>query len=309
MATHDRIKLRHLRSLVAIAEHGSLVRAADSLSITQPAVSKTLAELEEIVDQRLCERTSKGVSLTDAGQILMRYVGSSLRTLHEGLDSVARARSGDAPVILIGALPNVAASVLPQALLGLADSMPHARVTVRSGSNAHLISALRQGALDILIGRLGEPSDMQGLSFEQLYTEALVFVVRPGHSLRRRRRLHASELHGHRLVLPDAGTRIREAADRFFLTSGAGLPDNVIETIDVSFGRSYVQQADAVWCVPLGVVESDLQEGRLVRLPLDTRITEGPVGLTLRADTLPSQALQRLVGEIRNSASKRAGGQ
>src|SRR5690606_4685930 len=110
MAAGSRVKLRHLRNLVAIADHGSLLRAAQALSVTQPAVSKALAELEDIVGQRLVERKSRGVQLNGAGRLLVRYASSSLRTIREGLDSVARARTADAPQILIGALPNVAAS-------------------------------------------------------------------------------------------------------------------------------------------------------------------------------------------------------
>jgi LysR family pca operon transcriptional activator len=305
MTASDRIKLRHLHSLVAVAEHGTLVRAADALSITQPAVSKTLAELEDIVGQRLFERTPKGVELTTAGRVLVRYAGSSLRTIREGLDSIARARADEAPVLVIGALPNVAASVLPRALLRLLEQVPHARVQVRTGSNAQLIASLRQDQLDLVIRRLAEHSDMQGLSFEHLYSEALVFAARPDHPLSRRRRLAPAALADWPLVLPDAGTRIREAADRYFLASGLGLPEDVIETIDVSFGRSYVLQTDAVWCVPLGAVENDLEHGSLCRIALDTGMTEGPVGLTLRAEKLASQALARLVEEVRRSARER----
>jgi LysR family pca operon transcriptional activator len=305
MASIDRLKLRHLNGLVAIAETGSLVRAADTLSITQPAVSKTLAELEDIVGQRLVERTSRGVTLTSAGRVLLRHVGSSLRSLREGLDSLAAERGLDAPSLVVGALPNVAATVLPMALLRFAALQPYARVTVRTGSNAQLIAALRQAELDVVVGRLAEPSAMQGLSFEHLYTEPLVFVVRPGHALVRRRRLPPEALRAFRLVVPDAGTRIREAADRYFLASGMGLPDLVVETIDLSFGRSYVLQSDAVWCVPLGAVENDLAQGTLVRLPIDTRATEGPVGLTLRVAQAPLEVMERLVAEIRRSALDR----
>jgi LysR family pca operon transcriptional activator len=305
MANTDRLKIRHLRALVAVAEQGTLVRAADVLSITQPAVSKTLAELEDIVGRRLLERTPKGVTLTAAGRVLLRHAGASLRTLSEGLDSLAAEQEGEVPAFLIGALPNVAATVLPPALLRFAAATPRARLTVRTGSNANLIAALRQGVLDLVIGRLAEPSDMQGLSFEQLYTEPLVLVVRADHPLAGRRRVEPALLRQHRLVLPDAGTRVREAADRFFVSSGMGLPVQTLETIDLAFGRSYVLQSDAVWFVPLGAIENDLRQGTVARLPIDTRITEGPVGLTRRVDRVPSQALQELVEEIRRSAAQR----
>ena len=80
-----------------------------------------------------------------------------------------------------------------------------------------------------------------------------------------------------------------------------------METIDASFGRSYVLQGDAIWCVPEGAVENDLRQGTLRRLPLDTSMTEGSIGLTLRADTDTSPALQQLLQEIRKHAARRGG--
>ncbi|HVR49083.1 MAG TPA: pca operon transcription factor PcaQ [Pseudorhodoferax sp.] len=307
MAQTDRLKLRHLHTLVALAESGSLVRAADLLSITQPAVSKTLAELEDIVGRQLFERTPKGVRLTGAGRVLLRHAGAGLRNIREGLDSLQAGWDGDAPALLVGALPNVAATVLPPALLRFAQSMPRARVGLRTGSNAQLIAALRQGVLDLVVGRLAEPSEMQGLSFEHLYTEPLVLVVRDGHALLQGAAPDPQALRQHRLVLPDAGTRVREAADRFFVASGMGMPVLTLETIDLSFGRSYILQSDAVWFVPLGAVEEELRSGLLRRLALDTRITEGPVGLTQRAERQPSDAMLALADEIRRGARARAG--
>ncbi|WP_176400643.1 pca operon transcription factor PcaQ [Pigmentiphaga sp. NML030171] len=303
--SYHRLKLRHLNALLAVTEQGGLVAAAKALKITQPAVSKALAELEDIVGQRLLERTRKGIELTTAGRILVRYTGSGIRTLREGLDSIAQARSADAPILVIGVLPNVAATVLPPAVQRFLHEVPSARVRVRTGSNAYLIGLLRQGELDVVIGRLAEPSDMQGLSFEYLYPEPVVFAVRPGHPLLAAPALRLAMLKPYRMVLPDAGTRLREAVDQFLLASGLGMPDLAIETIDVSFGRSFVLNSDAIWCAPVGVVETDVSCGTLVRLALPTASSAGPVGLSLRADRLPSDALQRLLTEIRLSAAER----
>lgn len=302
---YHRLKLRHLNAFLAIAEQGGLVQAAKVLKITQPAVSKALAELEDIAGQRLLERTRKGIELTTAGRIFLRYTGSGVRTLREGLDSIAQARSADAPGLVVGVLPNVAATVLPSAVQHFLNDMPNARVRIRTGSNAYLIGLLRQGELDVVIGRLAEPADMRGLTFEHLYPEPVVFAVRPGHPLLDVPVLRLPMLRAYRMVLPDAGTQLREAADQFLLASGLGLPEQSIETIDVSFGRSFVLQSDAVWCAPVGVVENDVSRGTLMRLPLQTASSAGPVGLSLRADQLPSDALQRLLAEIRIVAAER----
>lgn len=299
--------MRHLRTLITIAEHGSLVRAAKVLSITQPAVTKTLAELEELVGYQLFERSSKGVTLTPAGRILVRHTGTGLRAINDGLSSLSDSEDSEAPTIVIGALPNVGATVLAPALVRFATLWPLARVTLRTGNNAQLIAALKQGVLDIVVGRLAEPSEMHGLSFEHLYTEPLLLVVRPNHKLAGIDKIEPEMLQPYRLVLPDAGTRIREAADRFFLSAGSSLPVHIIETIDLAFGRSYVLQSDSVWCVPLGAIENDLKQGTLIRLKIDTRSTEGPVGLTLRVGNSPSESMYQVVMEIRKSASERFG--
>lgn len=298
----DRLKLRHLQTLLAIAECGSLVRAAGKLRVSQPAVTKILAEMEAVIGQPLVERTRHGVLLTTSGKILVRYATSSLRTIQEGLDSIARTQLADAPVIVVGVLPNVGATVLPSAVRRFVSGFPMARLRIRSGSNAVLLRDLRQGNLDLVIGRLGEPCDMQGLTFEQLYAEPLVFVTRPDHPLSLAVNLSPGDLRGIPLVLPDAGTRIRIIADEFLLSSGLGLADPLIETIDTSFGRALILDCGAVWCVPLGVVARDISRGFLIRLDIDTETTYGPVGITQRADQTPSEAMRSLIEEVRVSA-------
>jgi LysR family pca operon transcriptional activator len=302
----DRIRLRHLRTFVAISTGGSLVKAAETLSITQPAVTKTLADLEDILGKKLVVRTGRGgVRLTSNGQTFLRYAGSSLRTLGEGLDAIGHGDAVEVPSIAVGALPGVGATILPKAIKKYMEEVPNARARIRSGTNAYLISLLRQGELDLMIGRMAEPSEMRGLSFESLYTESLVFAVRPCHPLLLRRRLTPAMLLNYHLLMPDRGTRTREPAERFFVAAGLSPPDLVIESIDPSFARSYVMQTDTIWCSPAGVVENDVLQGALVRLALNTSVTTGEVGITLCTDHDRSEDLELMLKGIRLAASER----
>ena len=86
-----RIKFRHLQCFLAVAEHGSLQKAAVTLSITQPAVSKTLKELEALLAVRLFERGRRGAVPTREGQAFMRHAGASVSALREAVASVAQA--------------------------------------------------------------------------------------------------------------------------------------------------------------------------------------------------------------------------
>ncbi|HEY9279421.1 MAG TPA: LysR family transcriptional regulator, partial [Eoetvoesiella sp.] len=124
----NRIKLRHLHCLVAIAAHRHMGRAAESLGMSQPAISKTLAELENIVQAALVIRSRRGATLTEKGLTLLGYAGSSLRTLREGLDHISSTVRSDIVEIAIGTLPTVASTVAPRAIRQFKQSWPGARL-------------------------------------------------------------------------------------------------------------------------------------------------------------------------------------
>jgi LysR family pca operon transcriptional activator len=103
-------------------------------------------------------------------------------------------------------------------------------------------------------------------------------------------------------VLPDNGTIIRQEIDRFLLAEGASPPVDIVESTSVDFGRAYVTLSDAVWFVPRGVVEAEIESGRLIALPVPAGAMEGPVGITTRADVAPSPAGRLLIDAVRRAA-------
>jgi LysR family pca operon transcriptional activator len=309
----ERIKFRHLQCFLAVAQHGSLQKAADVLAITQPAVSKTLKELEGLLAVRLFERGRKGAVPTREGEAFMRHAGASVSALREAVASVAQTRRQGSAVIAMGVLPTVAPWLMPQLLLRQDDqeeagSDAHTSLRIETGSNPELLARLRQRELDLVIGRFAEPAHMVGLTFEHLYADPLVLAVRPGHPLLTVARLRGNLLGGLQAfttILPTQGTAIRHTADGFFLTRGLAPPVRVVETVSVSIARGYTLQSDTVWVSPLGAVRPELESGALVALPVSMAGTEELVGLTLRADMVPTQAQQALIANIRVLAAER----
>lgn len=309
----ERIKFRHLQCFLAVAQHGSLQKAADVLAITQPAVSKTLKELEGLLAVRLFERGRKGAVPTREGEAFMRHAGASVSALREAVASVAQTRRQGSAVIAMGVLPTVAPWLMPQLLLRQdaqadAGSDAHTSLRIETGSNPELLASLRQRELDLVIGRFAEPAHMLGLTFEHLYADPLVLAVRPGHPLLAVAGLKGNLLGGLQaftIILPTQGTAIRHTADGFFLTRGLAPPVRVIETVSVSIARGYTLQSDAVWVSPLGAVRPELDSGALLALPVSMAGTEELVGLTLRADMVPTQAQQALIATIRVLAAER----
>lgn len=290
----NRVKLRHLHCFAEVVRRRSLKRAADRLNLTQPAMSKTIKELEEILGKVLLHRSRAGVSLTEAGEVFAHFAEMSLAALDHGFDGVAQLdASGKRAGLSIGALPSVAAGLLPRAVAEFERLSPATTLRIQDGPVGYLVDRLRDGAVEVVIGRLGDPSIMQNLSFTQLYLEAVDFVVRPGHPLLDGGRLE--DIADWPVIYPPAQAAIRPLVEGFLAGQGVGVPRIAVETVSGAFGRVYTRESDAVWIISRGVVWNELAEGRLERLPFDTDLTRGPVGLLRREDAEPSAAEGLLV--------------
>ncbi|MBS8259193.1 pca operon transcription factor PcaQ [Roseibium polysiphoniae] len=299
-----RVKYRHVQCFLEVARRRSLVKAADALSITQPAVSKTLKELEDILEVRLFERSRKGVSLTQFGEVFLHYAGASLAALKQGLDSVAQARMSGESYLNVGVLPSVAARIVPDAVQTFQSESVETTLTLITGPNTFLLSRLRVGELDLVVGRLADPEQMAGLSFAHLYSESVSFVVRRGHPLLYEKSGDLGGIADFPVLYPTKEAIIRPYIERLLITHGITRLPKRVETISNSFGRTYTLDTDAVWIISSGVVSRDIAAGELVELPLETSETTGPVGLTTRADAPPTPALLMFQSALRASAEK-----
>ena len=298
-----RIKLRHLEAFVEIAKARSLKRAAERLHLTQPAISRTLAELEQILGTKLLTRGRGGAQLTAQGEVLFDFAQAGLGALERGLDSVAGPRQS-LQRLRLGALPSVAARLLPELVTVLDGTAPDLLLTIADGSHEHLTGLLRAGTLDMVLGRLGAPDTMRGLSFAQLYLEEVVFVTRPGHPILDAPSL--DRLDDFTVIFPPPWAAIRPFVERLLIAQGLPIPAHRIETVSGAFGRVHTARSDAVWVISAGVVANEIADGRLVRLPFPTLGTEGPVGLMRRATDRETPEM-RLLARAADAAVARLG--
>ncbi|WP_153099953.1 pca operon transcription factor PcaQ [Paraburkholderia hayleyella] len=285
----NRVKLRHLQCVLAVAQLGSMHKAAASLSLTQPAVSKTLAELETMLGVTLFERGRHGAVVTPEGALFMPHANACVSALRQGVDLLTRG-DGSAAALEIGILPSVAPALVPLVLKRFAARWPHAVVRVTTAANNALLEQLKASVIEFAIGRIAEPERMVGLNFEQLYCDSLVAVVRPGHPLLHHEGLPTALLAQFPLVLPPLGTLIRQSAQSLLGAWGEPPLQAVVEVLSVSLGRALALENDAVWFVPASAVRYDLAYGALTRLPLPLVATDEPVGIVLRADSQPAPA-------------------
>jgi LysR family pca operon transcriptional activator len=304
----SRIKFRHLQTFVEVARQKSVMKASELLHVSQPAVTKTIRELEGVLGVEVFERDGRGIKITRYGEVFLKHAGAALTALRQGLDSVTQERIGDAPPIRIGALPTVSTRIMPRAMQLFLKENTWSRLKIVTGENAVLLEQLRVGDLDLVVGRLAGPEKMTGFSFEHLYSEQVVFAVRAGHPLLKARQSHFNALSDYTVLMPTRASIIRPFVEGLLIANGVPSLPNQIETVSDSFGRAFVRASDAIWIISAGVVASDIEDGALAVLPIDTSETKGPVGLTMRNDAVPSLPLSILMQTIREAAMEVASG-
>jgi LysR family pca operon transcriptional activator len=300
----SRVKFRHLQTFVEVARQKSVQKAADLLHVSQPAVTKTIRELEEALGVAVLERDGRGIRITRHGEVFLRHAGAALSALRQGLDSVSQERFGEAPPIRIGALPTVSTRIMPRAMELFLKEDTWSRIKVVTGENAVLLEQLRVGDLDLVVGRLAGADKMTGFSFEHLYSEQVVFVVRSGHPLLEAGRSLFADIGLYTVLMPTRASIIRPFVENFLIANGVASLPSQIETVSDSFGRAFVRSSDAVWIISAGVVAGDIDDGLLTALPIDTSETKGPVGLTIRTDAVPSLPMSILTQTIRQAAEE-----
>ncbi|OUE86619.1 LysR family transcriptional regulator [Klebsiella aerogenes] len=179
----QRIRLRHLHTFVAVAQQGTLGRAAETLNLSQPALSKTLNELEQLTGTRLFERGRLGAQLTLVGEQFLTHAVKVLDALNTAGQALNRKEGMNSDVVRIGALPTAALGILPTVIGQFHKQQKDITLQVATMNNTMLLAGLKSGDVDIGIGRMSDPELMSGLNYELLFLESLKLVVRPGHPL------------------------------------------------------------------------------------------------------------------------------
>ncbi|SFE96524.1 LysR family transcriptional regulator, pca operon transcriptional activator [Sulfitobacter brevis] len=283
--------MRHLSAFIETVRCGSLKAASERIFLTQPAISKTLKDLENILGVALMHRDRSGIELTREGAVFQQFAEQALAALGHGLASLDALSAGTAAPLRVGALPSVAADLLPDVIMQFAEFSPATPVMVEDGPIEGLIDRLRAGALDLIVGRMGPPERMVGLSFTPLYAEQVVFAVAADHPLAA---ADTPEMLASACVLyPPKGAAICSAVDRFLLSQGGADWPKRIETVSGAFGRAMtLGPAQAVWIISQGVVARDIAAGRMVRLPIDTSTMAGHVGIMARSEEDPTPPMR-----------------
>lgn len=292
--------MRHLHTFVAVAQQGTLGRAAETLNLSQPALSKTLNELEQLTGTRLFERGRLGAQLTVPGEQFLTHAVKVLDALNTAGQALNRKEDASADVVRVGALPTAALGILPAAIGRFHQQQKSTSLQVATMNNTMLLAGLKSGEIDLGIGRMSDPELMGGLNYELLLLESLKLVVRPGHPLLQET-ITLSRVMEWPVVVSPKGTVPRQNAEALLQSQGCKMPAGCIETLSASLSRQLTVDYDYVWFVPSGAVKEDLRQATLISLPVPTQSAGEPIGILTRVDIPLSTGAQMLIAAIRKS--------
>jgi DNA-binding transcriptional LysR family regulator len=296
----NRIRMRQVLLMLAIHEHRTLHAAAEHLGMTQSAASKMLHELEAAIGETLFEREGRGLRLNPAGQAMMNACRGLRGTMTLLGKELSELRQGSAEKIFIGSILVALPECLSDALLSIKRIYPRLSVEVTIGTSDRLLEQLRDGLLDIVIGRLPRPGDpsYQECVFHPIGEEDVSIVASPRHPLveqARQGRVSFAALLDYPWILQSEGSPSREVIDQECISHGFDMPACFVETSSLIYTATLLTRENMLAVAPGSIAAQYVESGWLRIIPYDFRHKLSPWGSIVRRDRHTSPAKDMLL--------------
>jgi DNA-binding transcriptional LysR family regulator len=299
-----RLKTRQLLLLIALDDYRNIHRAADELHMTQPAASKQIKDLEEMLEVRLFDRLPRGMEPTIYGETMIRHARMALTSLALAHDDLVTLKSGLSGQVEVGVIMSPAMALLPRAIARIKEQAPLLRIGVQLESSNVLLDKLQHGTLDFMIGRILEKGGSTGLIYEELTEEPACAVVRPGHPLLEHAQVELKDIAPLPWILPPQGSVLRHRFDMMFRRAGLQPPSNVVDTTALLVITALLQQTDALHVMPLEVAKYYASLNVMSILPIELPCKMDAFGIIRQQDHLLSPGANLLLDAVRAAAKE-----
>lgn len=294
------LESRRLRHFLTTFELGSIGQAAEKLLLTQPALSKSIRQLEDELGVRLFDRTTIGVVPTVFGQALAMHAKTIEQQVRQAEAAIAGLKGKAKGVVSVGVGPSVATGLMPAATVMLLKLQPEIELNVVRGLVDELIPALRRGELDVAVGAWPLVSD-PAFSTEILLRDRIEVVGRVDHPLAGRP-VPAVELLRHPWALPPATQRWRQLLDEAFYTQGLSPPKPGVTSNSATYLLALMRRSDCLSFLPRQTIvgEAGLTTINVEDLPA----FEPDVSMTYRDRSLNNPAKMEVIQVLRAVAGE-----
>ncbi len=277
------MELRQIKYFLEIARCASFGKAAEKLNVTQPALSKSIRNLEQSLGVLLLERHPVGVVPSEYGKVFMEYAALITGEIDRAVEEIAQLKGTGRGIVRVGAGATMMQYVIPQAVRAFVANDDSAVVTFRQGLRDELIASLRRGEVDIVVGAIGGLGHDDDFRQEVALLDEIVVVANKNHPLAKKPHVKISEFGDYKWVLPDGTEGERNRLTRVLRTAGLPPPACVVSTPSSVFMATMLQEGEYLSYLPYALIHLDREYEHLVPIAVDTPIWDKvTVGVTYR---------------------------
>lgn len=287
------VDLDQLRNFLEVARWGNFTRAAEAVGLSQPALSRSIARLEEELGQPVLQRQTRGATLTDAGRLLQSRAQQVLALMADTKSEISD--DGATGRIRLAAIPTVAPFFLPELLRRFTRLVPRAAVSVQEDTTEHVLRRCQDGEIELAIVAL--PVMAKHLEVEPLFEEELMLVMPRQHPLARRKRVTLADLESQPFVLLDEAHCLSDQIISF-CRRRSFQPVSMERTSQLATVQELVSLGHGISMIPAMAHRLDHGDDRIYR-SLDGRKPTRTIAMVWNPYRFQSKLLQRFKGEVR----------
>lgn len=289
-----RIKLSDLHILLAVAQSGSMAKAASELAISHPVISRSISELEHTLGVRLLERNPRGVELTESGRAILNRSHAAFDELRQGVKDIEFLADPTAGEVRIGTTPPLAASFVSAVVDRLAKRYPRIMFHVTVEEDDVQRRNLNDRRHDLLVSRKHGVAEAQ-LSFEILFESP--YVVAAGHKSPwiGRRHIKLADLMNESWLLPAPNHPVGSFVADAFRASGLDYPRATVVTAALEIRANLLRTGRYLSIVPAFWLQFPDRHPFIRKLPIELPVASGPIGIATLKNRKPSPVVQRFI--------------
>lgn len=284
------------RIFYVVAKQGNISHAAKDLYISQPAISKAIAKLEENLNVTLFRRSSRGVQLTQEGQVLYEHAAIAFEQLHMAQQHIEKIKELGIGQIRIGVSTTLCKFLLLPYLKSFIAEYPHIKIIIECHSTFHTLKLLEENKLDI--GLIGEPDSLKDVTFYPIATITDCFITTNSYLdnliLREKDDSVHTIFNTANIMLLDEKNITRHYVDRYFQAHHIEL-NQILEISNMDLLIEFAKIGLGIACVIKEFVKEELENKSLIELPLDVPMKSRQVGFAISSKLSPTTSTQKFI--------------
>jgi LysR family transcriptional regulator of gallate degradation len=299
------MEIRQLRHFVAVVECGNLSAAARKVFISQPALTRSIKNLEETVGSTLLERRARGTVPTPAGELFFHHARMILSDCQRARDDLRTLKSGITGNVSLGIGAMFSTHIIDSVVMRIAAELPNLNLNVTEGYFEDLVSQLEAGRVDAIFSTFPRAVPQESLVLEPLIEIRAIIAAGASHPLARRRNLALADLRDQRWVIVNQPHSLRQH-EQMFASADLAVPPTTFRSNSLSMIKSLVERGRFLTYLPEHVVAEEVKRGSIRRLDVAMEPVLRKAGLIYLQRPFQPNAVARVMEMLREECARAA---